>query len=159
MTQDKLKKMNETSLYLVAYISEAINPSTELAESIANAAAKNNKKLQVSGFLYFIGSTFIQILEGKKNDLLPILGKIERDTRHRNIRYIQVTEIQHEHFKDWHMHFIDGKKFTAKDVNPVLAWNTITIDNPLTDSRIEEMVRPFREASDKRILPTSERKR
>ncbi len=86
-------------LYLSTANAEFDNESLKALEV---NAAENNKKLGLSGFLYFDGSKFLQYLEGEEENLMPLLDTIRKDPRH---TFLCETEevISEKRFPDWSM--------------------------------------------------------
>jgi hypothetical protein len=91
--------------YLV-YVSTAkkLMSDAELLDLLDVARIKNAEH-NVTGVLLYSEGTFIQALEGEKDDLYTIYRSIELDIRHRNI-ILMVTGLSQERiFPKWSMGF------------------------------------------------------
>lgn len=96
--------MNLT-LERTVYVSEAVNPDTALlvlAEILA-ASDRNNRRDDVTGALLVSEGRFLQVLEGARQDLDRVLGRLERDSRHRNMTILARTAVERRMFASWTM--------------------------------------------------------
>ena len=67
---------------------------------------KNNQAKKITGlFLYDGYGTFIQVLEGHSDVVMPLYEKISHDTRHSRVNLLGKNEIQERNFPDWRMGF------------------------------------------------------
>lgn len=70
---------------------------------LAQRAAENNAAYDVTGMLAFNSRSFMQLLEGRGDDVLTIMQRIEQDNRHDAITYIRQQERDHRECPDWSM--------------------------------------------------------
>ncbi|CAN1558153.1 BLUF domain containing protein [Rhabdaerophilaceae bacterium] len=70
---------------------------------IGRKAHANNSPVQVTGFLFYFDSRFVQILEGSFESVTSLFSKILYDPRHKNVRILWVSEINQRAFEDWSM--------------------------------------------------------
>lgn len=91
--------------YLV-YVSTAkkLMSDAELLDLLQTARIKN-AKYNVTGMLLYSEGTFIQALEGEKEDLYAIYKAIELDFRHRNIILMITGSVEERIFPNWSMGF------------------------------------------------------
>ncbi|AYL96886.1 BLUF domain-containing protein [Mucilaginibacter celer] len=91
--------------YLV-YVSTAKKMMTdeELLELLTQAREKNAIH-GITGLLLYGEGTFMQALEGEKDDLEKIFAAIELDIRHRNIIKLITGKITERVFPNWTMAF------------------------------------------------------
>lgn len=91
--------------YLV-YVSTAkkLMSDAELLDLLQTARIKN-AKYNVTGMLLYSEGTFIQALEGEKEDLYTIYKAIELDFRHRNIILMITGSVEERIFPKWSMAF------------------------------------------------------
>lgn len=91
--------------YLV-YVSTAkkLMRDDELLDLLQTARIKN-EKYNVTGMLLYSEGTFIQALEGEKEDLYTIYKAIELDFRHRNIILMITGSVEERIFPKWSMAF------------------------------------------------------
>ena len=93
------------NLYQLIYISTATSKINEdTIRDIGIKASEKNKTEQVTGLLAYKGDNFIQVLEGKKKDVLNIYQNIivkdKRNTRH---LIVYEGEISKKEFGEWGM--------------------------------------------------------
>lgn len=77
--------------------------SYEELDKILIAAVKFNKSKNITGVLLFDDTYFLQILEGKKQDIDELYTKITKDPRHHGIHIKLTGELQTRNFPDWSM--------------------------------------------------------
>ena len=87
----------------VLYLSKANQEfDKESLKALELQSAENNRKLGLSGYLYFDGSKFLQYLEGEEENLMPLLKKIRQDSRHEFLCETE-EEIPAKRFPEWNM--------------------------------------------------------
>lgn len=92
----------------IAYRSVAKQPfSQEEVSLLADTAAMKNERLDVTGYLYFKDSQFLQYIEGPENQLRPLYNRIACDPRHEVTHTIELPNREHRIFPTWYMRFID----------------------------------------------------
>jgi hypothetical protein len=87
------------------YVSEAANPDVALvvlAEILATSD-RNNRRDDVTGALLISEGRFLQVLEGARQDLDRVLGRVERDPRHRNMTILARNAVESRMFARWTM--------------------------------------------------------
>lgn len=94
---------------------------------IHEASQKNNLKADITGMLFFGNDYFVQCLEGGRDVVSKVFGKISNDRRHSEITLLSFEEISEREFSNWAMKMVlltDAnkeiiKKFsTSDDFNP-----------------------------------------
>ncbi len=88
-------------------------PISKLVESVVNASRANNPAKGITGFLCMSGSTFVQVLEGGRDEVCELFNAIIRDPRHENIRLLAYEEIRQRKFGSWSMGQVDLTKVNA----------------------------------------------
>jgi len=91
-------------MYRVMYMSSARRfiSDSEL-EELLETSRINNKKRNLTGLLIVKGRTFLQCLEGNKEDVEEVYEKISKDDRHDNIIDLVEEDIQSRMFPNWDM--------------------------------------------------------
>ncbi len=98
-------------LYRLIYMSTAKNLFTENElENLMEKSKQNNKKIDVTGLLLTKGKTFIQCLEGEKDNVEELYSKIENDDRHDDVIELIEEEIDSRIFTDWSMGYRNIEK-------------------------------------------------
>ncbi|MBL7844563.1 MAG: BLUF domain-containing protein [Cyclobacteriaceae bacterium] len=93
-------------MYHLVYTSHATHPLTpeDLIELLRESRA-NNKACHITGMLLYLNGKFIQILEGKKEDVIRIYANICLDKRHHRVIMIMEGNSPNRIFNDWSMGF------------------------------------------------------
>ena len=101
-------------MYQLLYVSSASNwMSDDKLDSLLVNAKANNHNLDVTGMLVYHDGSFIQILEGEKDQVESLFNKISKDARHNNIILIDEKNIDMRSFSSWDMAF---RKLTKSDL-------------------------------------------
>ena len=107
--------MTESALYMTAYTSEATfekSESYENLQQIVEASQKNNLEKNITGVLFYNNGTFLQIIEGKKEDLALLMKKILSDSRHKQLRILIEEPVDERGFFNWSL---DGFDLTSNE--------------------------------------------
>jgi hypothetical protein len=78
-------------------------------DKILTKSRSNNRKRRISGILMWDGKFFIQLLEGKKEDVVAIYRLILEDRRHRGIKELLNFHSEERVFPKWSMGIINRK--------------------------------------------------
>ena len=82
---------------------------------ILSIAVEHNQSNDITGVLFFDNGKFIQILEGKKQELNALLDRIKLDTRHKNFKLLMDEPIEKREIQDWSMKAFDLSEHEAQD--------------------------------------------
>ncbi|MGB3626214.1 MAG: BLUF domain-containing protein [Henriciella sp.] len=105
--------MTDTSqqIYRLVYVSTASERlgGAEI-DNILNVSQSNNDERYVTGFLAHNGRSFMQALEGKREEVEYIYNRILGDDRHFGVTQIIGEPVVRRAFPDWSMnyHRVDG---------------------------------------------------
>lgn len=95
-----------SNIYQIVYQSRATAPLDDAAAArLGRVAYDFNSALGVTGLLLYDGARFIQALEGDEAAVAEIMKRIERDTRHDSLTYVQRGMVDARQFGDWAMDF------------------------------------------------------
>lgn len=64
-----------------------------------------NAKLQITGTLFYLGTAFLQVLEGEAHSVDGIYARIAADKRHTQVMTISRDPIEERSFPNWTMDF------------------------------------------------------
>jgi hypothetical protein len=64
-----------------------------------------NAKLQITGMLFFLGTAFLQVLEGEAHSVDGAYARVLVDKRHTQVRTISRDPIEERSFPNWTMDF------------------------------------------------------
>ncbi len=88
----------------IVYVSSAtVDFSMEELQELADKAAAANKKLGVTGYLYFEDKSFFQYIEGPKDVVQSLMNHISKDTRHKVVNVITSDSLPDRYFPSWNM--------------------------------------------------------
>ncbi len=94
-----------------------------LEEAIAENSARN-----ISGCLIYHDSSFVQILEGKKKDVLEVYEKIKTDKRHHSVTLLWENNVENRFFAEWNMAY-----YRPNDKNMKQFVNNLILLSELSD--------------------------
>jgi hypothetical protein len=90
----------------VTYISQASEPlSADGLLGLLNQCHRNNTAKGLTGMLLFGNGTFLQSIEGEAKVVDPLIERISKDPRHRDIKIVRRDEITERQYSDWSMGF------------------------------------------------------
>jgi len=88
----------------VVYISAATQHfSAEALEELLGRARANNERNGITGILLYHDLSFLQIIEGTRDDVDRLMARIKRDPSHTSLRVVQDENISERDFKSWAM--------------------------------------------------------
>ena len=106
LTLDEVEQLLETSVYHLAYRSQAAPLLTApLLRGLLKQAHTYNAHHQLTGVLLHSHGQFVQVIEGPEAEVLDLYARIQRDTRHTDVRVLSEGPGPQRHFADWHMAF------------------------------------------------------
>jgi len=111
ITPQTIKKLKDSeaagTLNLMTYRSRCKDLlNSDAVNSIITSSARNNQKNGITGVLIATETHFLQVLEGKLENLNATFQRISSDARHEKIELISLTEIEERRFGEWAMHGI-----------------------------------------------------
>ena len=97
-----------SDLYYLLYLSTATHPMDppELKE-LLEVCQSNNQDRDITGMLLYKAGSFMQILEGDRDEVRHLFEKVCEDSRHENVLEIGCEPIRKRSFADWSMGFVD----------------------------------------------------
>ena len=91
-------------LYFVLYISRATVPfNRQGLEGLRRKIRRNNRRAGVSGCLLYMDGEFMQMLEGKRDELQKLIETIRTDPLHTDLRVVIEGPTHRRVFSDWGM--------------------------------------------------------
>lgn len=91
-------------IYQIVYYSiSEFEVTDELLSEILESSRKNNLKKDITGCLLYHKKIFLQLLEGKKEDVLQLFEVIKKDKRHNNVTLIINEDVNERMFPGWNM--------------------------------------------------------
>ena len=94
----------ESDLYQVIYASAETRPMQEdELLGMLKLAREKNKRLGITGMLLHCDGSFIQALEGPKDQVMDLINVIRQDPRHDRIAVLFEGPIKKRSFSQWSM--------------------------------------------------------
>ena len=110
--------------FQLVYVSRSLIEARHLAR-IGEVSRKFNQSKGITGALMHHDGFFVQVLEGVSKDVLSLMAKIERDTRHFDVVVRQAKKVSKRLFGDWSLICFDmSKKETALPAPPCIPYAT-----------------------------------
>lgn len=94
-------------IYKLTYESDARLTTEAEMQDILMSAREKNAPMNITGCLVYYNQSFVQILEGKKEDVYSLYEKIEKDSRHFNVRLVHEEFDRKRSFTKWSMAYFD----------------------------------------------------
>lgn len=114
-------------------------------EAILKPARTRNAARGITGMLVYGGGNFIQLLEGPREAVEGLFGRIEQDPRHRQVIRIAGFEDGEREFADWSMGYARARDRAELD-GAVNLIRDMSAGGRLTrDSMIGNILRSFAE--------------
>jgi hypothetical protein len=96
------------ALYTLGYASTETAPlGTAGLLELLNEAREFNLAHDITGLLLHRENSFLQVIEGRKADVLALYEMIKRDPRHQRVETLFEEAIAEREFSDWQMAFIE----------------------------------------------------
>ena len=93
-------------MYRLVYVSTAVDGlQDDDIDSILNVSQSNNDERYLTGFLAHNGRSFMQALEGERDEVLDIYGRIMGDSRHYGVTQIIGEPVEKRAFPEWSMNY------------------------------------------------------
>jgi hypothetical protein len=81
-------------------------PSYNELANLLRVSRDNNAKLGVTGVLCYANGVFLQALEGDRDVVNRLYGKISHDRRHADCQIVVCKSIERRSFADWSMQLV-----------------------------------------------------
>ena len=133
-------------MFSIVYSSTATTgfETIDLAE-LLNECRARNRRIGVTGMLLFEHGRFLQALEGPEHMVRDLMGRIERDPRHEDVRTLAEETIPARRFPDWAMgsgRIDDIEASSLAEYGDALA--ATRVDAPAPSSRMGRLAGWFR---------------
>jgi hypothetical protein len=90
-------------VYLSTYSAARVDNGLQALRAILKSSKRNNEAAQVTGYLIFDGTHFVQILEGARADVEAVYARIGGDQRHHGLKIIGEATAARRDFPTWIM--------------------------------------------------------
>lgn len=94
-----------SGLFTLCYVSRRAPgvSDAEVVDGIVLPAMSKNRRLDITGCLWFDSERFVQVLEGPSGDVLALYTSIAGDRRHTDIELLQQGPIERRNFERFSM--------------------------------------------------------
>lgn len=93
-------------LQTICYVSSSKNLTAKDLEQLFYYTKRNNTELEVSGLLIYNSGNFLQIIEGKLENVEPLYNKINTDQRHNHLIKLIDAPLKERIFEDYDVGFV-----------------------------------------------------
>ena len=134
-----------SKIFHLVYVSHAVEDiSYTDIRDILEVSRKHNAKENITGVLVFREGYFLQVLEGNKDAILPLVDRIRDDDRNFKLKVLVETESENRIFGEWSMAFLDGD-IQANSTKDLIELFEICLKGGISDrTMIMIMARKFR---------------
>lgn len=77
-------------------------------DDMLECARESNAEVGITGALVYADGDFLQILEGKVDDVLELMGRISRDVRHERVTVLKQGSVPAAVFSNWNMAYVSA---------------------------------------------------
>ena len=96
------------ALWQLIYASNTTSPLTDdEIDRLLVQSRTDNDRTGITGMLIYHQGSFLQVLEGPKDVVEGLFGKISGDSRHKEIKVLFRGEVEEREFAEWSMGFVD----------------------------------------------------
>jgi hypothetical protein len=138
------------AVFQLAYLSvttDQFEEDTDI-DAILQVAHRKNADSGITGMLLYKGGVFLQLLEGGRNDVLNLFGRIAADLRHTNLKILAKQENQERLFPEWTMGYRKIEDIDIKQLNDIATWSTFMdktkLGQTVPNKDIMDLFRNFR---------------
>ena len=94
-------------MWRIVYISTAVSGIDQASvETLLATSRARNADQGITGLLLFNGHNFLQILEGERNAIGPLMQSILADPRHSGVSVVRDEAIAARSFGGWDMRYV-----------------------------------------------------
>ncbi|MEM9158272.1 MAG: BLUF domain-containing protein [Verrucomicrobiota bacterium] len=93
-------------MHLIVYISSYTGEADLIGDVLRDISVKSfskNRRLEITGHLFFHQNRFIQLIEGSQESLESLMSSLQRDPRHCDIHRVIDEPIKERSFSGWRM--------------------------------------------------------
>ena len=96
---------NVSALTLVGRFAHSAN-ARQTINSIGDKFAVRAVRDEITGMSLLVDSCFVEVLEGRKNDLMKAFELLKSDERLKDVELLSCAEIGERDFKQWNLSFV-----------------------------------------------------
>lgn len=124
-------------IYSLVYCSRAsAGIDAAAVANIISAAQRDNPRQGITGLLVFGSGIFFQWLEGSREQVTGLMGRLRNDRRHNSIVQLSDSEeVRERLFPDWDMELVE-----SDDIRDVLEDALSTAEDPSNISTLKTLI-------------------
>ena len=113
-------------MHFLIYTSAAnqLMSELELTDLLSHCRVRNSHD-ELTGMLLYKDGSFMQVLEGEKENVFRTYARIQKDTRHKDISLLREREIESRSFDGWSMGF---KSVKSSDLESIPGFSQLSGD-------------------------------
>ena len=97
------------------YVSVRTTPDDMAAvQHILQISRRNNRRLDVTGCLLVAGPLFAQVIEGRREVVVPLVERIGKDPRHSLVRVLVERSTSTRQYGEWSMGYFDDESIEER---------------------------------------------
>lgn len=109
----------------IVYLSSSVGLFEEQDLSIIlEQSRRNNGNSGVTGVMLYVRGSIVQVLEGEKDTVETLYGRIEQDRRHKDVIRVLNRPIEQRLFSNWTMGYETITARQLKEINNVVNLDT-----------------------------------
>jgi len=123
-------------IYGLVYMSKASFRFTQNdLIDLLTQSRRDNLELKITGLLLYADGNFMQLLEGSRENVEGLMGRIKKDSRHHEVSVLEEGPIAERHFAQWSMAFLD---FASAQVRALPGYSTF-LEGPFDKDDVAEL--------------------
>lgn len=99
-------------MHRLIYVSRSITRFPHDLKAILESSRRNNARVDITGALCFLDGVYCQYLEGERADLEALYQVLLADSRHRDVKLIELCSIDQRVYANWAMALVTWTKQT-----------------------------------------------
>jgi hypothetical protein len=139
--------MEILQLVYLSHATEAFNYDSDI-DAILDHANRFNKEQAITGMLLFRGGVFLQLLEGPKEAVQNLYGKIATDNRHTSLKLLVKQNTTERLFENWSMAFTSIDDIDYKKMSELIDWDEmsrkVVVEEGISNPEILDVFKTFR---------------
>ena len=134
------------------YLSEAAHAVDEaFLKKLASHAEEKNKRINITGYLYYCKGVYLQYLEGDKTAITNLFQVIDADTRHNVKNVVEMSTDGVALFPDWSMRYVSDHEIREVGIEALIenSMRAIGVGESFSEEESGKLIRRLCEAMSK----------
>lgn len=143
---DNSYSVEKNNFVLVYASAQARELESYELQNILKVARSRNSRMQITGMLLYQNGSFLQVLEGDRENVEELFYKIEKDSRHTKVVKVSTFYTAKRVFYDWSMGYAD---VTQKELEFIQGLNNFFEDDNtfinLKEEHVQNILSAFKD--------------